>query len=487
MSGYLDIPGEVSIPGTGRAAAARTGSDGITRVEFNSQDSTKLHLRPRASSVPIRVRLSRETDLDRVFIGRLRIQPTSFEFTIHLRDRHGAAWADVNGDGHPDAYITRGGLSGKMASMPGRYSDEFLVSLVDGGYTERASEAGFQKKACPGRQVAWVDYNNDGRLDLYIVCGRRGEAFPNQLYEQGPDLRFRDVATEYGLDFPSLGAFAWIDVEQDGDQDLIWADLEGIWLYRNESPGFEAEQVQEWWVPYVHKIACADFDSDGDIDALVASATGNALLVNDGGRLLGESPSSLGLPSRAKTATWLDYDNDGLLDLYAWPQGIHLQQSDGNFKSTGIARVRSPFWWFVNARAIWFDADTDGDQDLLVMQRFVPRQLQRAWPAAFPFSADLYLNGGATKNHWLQIDLIGPPGNASAIGATVAVSTGHGNLQTFQVGQFDGAHFSQGHHRLYVGLGKAERVDTLTIRWPDGSRSVLEDVPVDRLIRVGAD
>jgi hypothetical protein len=458
----------------------------MSRVEFTFQDSAKLHLRPRASSVPVQVRLEPRTDLTRVFVGRLKIQPASHDFTIHLRDRHGAAWADVNEDGLPDVYITRGGLSGKMASMPGRYSDEFLLSTDDGVFRERALDAGFQKKACPGRQVAWVDFNGDGRLDLYIVCGRRGEAFPNQLYEQLPGLRFRDVAPKYGLNFPGLGVFAWIDVEKDGDQDLLWADLGGIRLYRNEPTGFHAEELQEWWVPYVHKIACADFDSDGDTDALVAAATGNVLLVNDGGRFLSESPSRVGLPARSKTATWLDYDNDGLLDFYAWPQGIHLQRSDGNFKSTGIARVRSPFWWFVNARAIWFDADTDGDQDLLVMQRFVPRPLQRAWPAAFPFSAELYLNRSVMENHWLQIDLSGPPGNAPGIGAAATISTGPGDTRTFQVGQFDGAHFSQGHYRLYVGLGAAEKVDSLTIRWPDGSRQVLTDVPVDRLLRIGA-
>ena len=98
----------------------------------------------------------------------------------------------------------------------------------------------------------------------------------------------------------------------------------------------------------------------------------------------------------------------------------------------------------------------------------------------FKWDIRTYLNT-ATENHWLQIKLIGSKGNRQAIGASVTVVTPDGQ-QTQMVGSNDGAFFSQGHYRLYFGLGSNKSVNSINIRWPDNQQQVLENVPGDALL-----
>ena len=91
-----------------------------------------------------------------------------------------------------------------------------------------------------------------------------------------------------------------------------------------------------------------------------------------------------------------------------------------------------------------------------------------------------YRNTIANDNHWLELRLIGKPGNPQAIGARVTLHTATGQ-QTQQVGLNDGAFFSQGHYRLYFGLGPHARADRMEIRWPDGQVQDLRDIEGNRL------
>jgi hypothetical protein len=91
-----------------------------------------------------------------------------------------------------------------------------------------------------------------------------------------------------------------------------------------------------------------------------------------------------------------------------------------------------------------------------------------------------YRNAIANGNHWLELRLVGKPGNPQAIGARVTLQTADGQ-QTQQVGLNDGAFFSQGHYRLYFGLGRHASAELMTIRWPDGQVQELKGVEGDRL------
>jgi hypothetical protein len=78
---------------------------------------------------------------------------------------------------------------------------------------------------------------------------------------------------------------------------------------------------------------------------------------------------------------------------------------------------------------------------------------------------------------------VGPTGNRQAIGTSVTVATPAGR-QTQVVGSSEGSYFSQGHYRLYFGLGAANKVDSMTLRWPDGHTQVLHDIPADNLLTI---
>ena len=105
--------------------------------------------------------------------------------------------------------------------------------------------------------------------------------------------------------------------------------------------------------------------ASGSLDVFSASKTGNTLLLNDGkGRFTIVDPATKGLPGESATANWVDFDNDGLVDLYAFPQGLFRQRRDHGFEATGL--LAFPARKYMAAIANWADFDNDGRRDLLI-------------------------------------------------------------------------------------------------------------------------
>ncbi|MEN8129400.1 MAG: CRTAC1 family protein [Pseudomonadota bacterium] len=486
----LPVAGSLRLPGRLRVSeqagfdisitTEATGSElENTTVQFRTKADAQLVLDPTFSAVPIQLDLELSVALDYVFVGRGLSHPPSHRFAIALRDRHGMAWSDYDGDGDMDVYIARGGLFGKMRMFDQPFSDELLVRNARGTYMDRASELRLIKSSCPARQVTWVDYNGDQRLDLYVTCGRKRGAFANQLHRQKANGTFVDVAEEIGLDYPELGTALWLDVDNDLDTDLLWGSRSGLWLHRNQLGEFTKELVGSG-AAYA-KLSPADYDGDGDLDVFAAAPSASLLLVNDKGYMQAVDTGPLGLPSKAKTAQWLDYDLDGRSDLFVFPDGLFRQLDQGTFTKTGILQVRSPFWRFVEPRAIWFDYDKDGMLDVLLAHRYYPRPIQKAFRSLFPFSVTLLHNRLTTTNHWIQIELVDQPPNRQALGAKVSVFTPE-RLQLQEVGQAEGSHYSQGHYRLYFGLGRYRRPTLVRIQWPDGTVQELSSPLGDQLL-----
>jgi hypothetical protein len=391
--------------------------------------------------------------------------------------------------------------------------DELLVSR-DGQprFTDITRAVGIEKRDCSGRHAKWVDFNQDGRLDLFVNCLDRGNvagAYGKQLYAQTSEGRLENVAARVGLDLPEqeLNDLAWLDVDNDGDMDLVTHENTGVHVYRQRDGRFQQEFMHrgkfergdipglkgdtfDYW-QFDGKMAFGDLDNDGDLDVFVSSKKANALLVNQGGGFQPADLGERGLPASSVSAVWVDYDNDGRLDLHAVPAGLYRQEPSGKFVATRLLATRPQA--YQAAILNWYDRDDDGALDALVAleDNFT---LWRWWERPFKGS-DVkgkddrfgwhiagYRNIGA-RGHWLQLNLVGPPGNPQAIGARVTLTTPLGK-PTQTVGASEGAYLSQGHYRLYFGLGDLERVPAIQIHWPDGRTSEVRDAAADRLLEV---
>jgi len=479
-----------------------------TALSFETAQDGKLVVVPGGQGLPLEFDFGGDIRPEQIFVGLGRVSPRSMSFALAMQDRHGHAWADINADGVLDIFITRGALAGTLPKLPPEAArgirDELLVSEAPGRFRDRTLDLGIEKKGCSGRHATWVDVDRDGVLELFVNCYDREAVdgdYPKQLYRRGADGIYRDVAAEFGLGLPAqqMGSFVWLDVDGDGDVDLLAYQNEGIFLYRNVSGRFVQETVvglnragagkigrdsETAWF-FDGKMIVGDMDGDGDADAFVSSKSGNILLVNEKGKFSAADLARLGLPERSMSAAMVDYDNDGLLDLHTVPQGLFRQVSGGRFERSGLLQVDESA--YRAAIANWLDIDNDGRVDLVLAVnpdpdykpwwRFKDRPVRGT-------SFDLMAHRNMTPSrHWLQVDLQGPAGNRQGIGAVISIETGAAR-QTRIVGAADGSFFSQGHYRSYFGLGDQPRATRVRVLWTDGVVQDLGPVEADRVLKV---
>jgi ASPIC and UnbV/FG-GAP-like repeat len=486
-----------------------------TDIGVATMGDGELDMEIETPGTPFAMQLDGTLPLNAVYVGLQKVSPRSRQFELTFQDRHGWAWADYNDDGRMDAFISRGALAGQLLTLPesleNGIQDELIVSEGPGKFRNVVREVGIDKRGCSGRKVNWVDFDRDGLLDLFIDCQDRGTVYakggyPKQLYRQTPDKRFVDVAADVGLGLPEHEVidFVWFDADNDGYLDLLTSEDTGFYLYRNhggksfsrefigrgkfvraDNPKLKGIAEEYWFVD--GKLTVADFRGSGNFDVFSSSKTGNALLVNDGnGHFSIVDPTTLGLPEESVTASWVDFDNDGLVDLYCLPQGLFRQRRDHTFDTTGLLAL--PPHKYMAAIANWADLDNSGRRNLLLARlenfsqwRWWEKLLHRNSEDRFAWNLAAYRNTATGSNHWLELRLQGKRGNPQAIGARVTARTAEGE-QTQQVGLNDGAFFSQGHYRLYFGLGTRTRAETLKIRWPDGQMQEMQSVDGNRLL-----
>lgn len=516
---------------------SKTSAMPQTRLEFSAATSGRLVVYPLSRGAPMKFSIDAPWARSSTFVGSNAVVPrstgnrtgagttgtgdecpTCLAFEVDLLDRHSMAWSDFNHDGIPDVFINRGALGGTLRLFPpevrDKVGDEFMVSESRGLFANQARELGIQKNDCSGRHVRWVDFDSDGLLDLFINCMERGNvagAYRKQFYRQGTDKKFVDVASQVKLDLPDAQIIdiVWFDADGDGVIDAFTNEDTGFYLYRfvdgayvrslihrgpflrSSVPGLKGNTYDYW--QFDGKISVADFNADGYLDVFVASKKGNVLLVNRNGKLVSVDPASLGLPTHSAAATWVDYDNDGRMDLHVVPDGLVRQRSDGRFEQTGLLALAQGR--YQAAIINWFDRDNDGTQDVIIALQ-ENATLWRWWDKLIKSSdvkgdrdarfdwKTLSYHRQQNSNHWLELKLAGLAGNPEAIGAYVTLTTKSGRRQARQVGVHDGSYFSQGHYRLYFGLGDETASVSLDIRWPNGNRQSLRDVSTDRLLTV---
>lgn len=398
-------------------------------------------------------------------VGTLAKPANDRRFVLTLRDRHGFAFADLRGDPETDAFAVSGGLGGAidLPGYEGRVQDELFIAS-GGRFHNGTPGSGLSKGTCRGRQVAAVDLDANGLLDLFESC----EGGPPKIYLKKVPGEFESVGPPRSL----ASTYRWVNLGG-RKPELLAAERGGIEVIRRAHHRWKFLQRIRGNARNgeIAHFAVNDFDSDGDLDVLAAARSGNTLLRNVRGRLREVPVSRLGLPRKSLAASFVDYNNDGDVDLHLIPQGLYRATNGGRFRRTGELAVGKRAGAAITS---WFDYDNDGLRDPIIAlgnAEFTRRMTVIRQHNLGP--------GG----HWLEVDLSGRPGNRQAIGTRVSLRAG-GKEQHQWVGQNDDSKHSQGHYRLYFGLGPAERVDALTVHWSDGTKTKLRGFAADRLLRL---
>lgn len=433
-------------------------------------------------------------------------------------------FVDATGSGRRDLLLTGDGGSRFHRALGGaRFSDATRSSGLSGGR--------WTAGACVG------DYDGDGRLDLYqagyvgfdaaraprraaterggfsIPVALSPNAFPpvgGVLSRNRGGGRFADETDRAGARNATGKGLQCLfaDLDQDGRPDLYIADdVTPDLLLRNRGGGRFADATSEAWLGDVKSsmgLALGDLDGDGDADLAVTQwiAHEKSLYLNllnerrgkdaPGRRLhFADANAAAGLgESTLDTVGWgvvfLDYDNDGRLDLLIAngstfetrddpeklvPQRLQLfhNEGDGTFRDASAA-AGPAFSVPIDARGLAAaDYDGDGRVDAAV--------------SVNGGTALLLHNALSNGNHWLELTLKGAGRNPDAVGARVTVTVAGGAAQTRWV-TAGGSYLSQNSFTLHFGLGKADRAERVEIFWPDGRRQVLKDAAADRRLNI---
>jgi hypothetical protein len=425
----------------------------------------------------------------------------------------GVAVGDYDNDGWPDVYVSCVLGSGKL------YHNE-------GGrrFADVTSRAGVGNAGRWGTSCAWVDYDRDGKLDLFVcnyvkfatladdqpcyagVSKTRTYCIPVAyensncvLYHNEGGGKFRDVSEESGVaaaSGKSLGVTIW-DYDGDGWPDIFVAnDTTAGFLFHNEKNGKFTEIGAESGIAYDENgsshsgmgIDAADARNDGRTAVVITNYYGQQTcyyVQTDSASFRDDRQPSLIGPQTVNSLgfglCFLDYDNDGWQDVlqvnghvqddiqtrepktpYAEPSLLLRNDGNGTFTEVGL-KAGKPFTDPLVARGLARgDFDNDGRVDALIACNNSPARLWR--------------NETTPSGHWLTLKLVGTKSNRDGIGAVVVVRT-VGMIQT-RMARTACSYLSSSDPRPHFGLGTASKAD-VEVHWPSGT--------VDRVTDMGAD
>ena len=387
----------------------------------------------------------------------------------------GCAWGDYDQDGYVDLVIVRHIHEENLDAIRGRdFASQVRPMALfhnngDGTFTNRTSMLGDltpnQRTSGPsfgnvwgaGFQPTWLDFDNDGDPDLYVVNDFGEFAEPNVLWRNdGPDgdggWTFTDISAESGTNAAIYGMGVAVgDYNLDGNLDLFITNLGDAVLFSNNGDGMT-------------------FSGAG-------GRTGNPLSV-DTGKFREQLRVSWG-------TVFFDYDNDGDEDLYVasgfldddpnnnrTEQPNLLLRNDGDGGFTDVSSISGAADWGISRGVAYADFNGDGCLDLYVTN--MGRSETRGERAR------LFQNQCDWDNNWLIVKLVGTESNRDGIGARVTLTAGgRSQIREVRAGSSSG---SQNMLPVHFGLGKSPSVDSLTIRWPSGIVQTIEDVSPNQLM-----
>ena len=435
---------------------------------------------------------------------------------------NGAAWGDIDNDGWIDIVVTAYGRNTLFRNNSnGTFTDISIQSGI-------GAEAGFWTGA------SWGDFNKDGFIDLY-VCGyveyesQETENISSQyaaevptsinpssftpsrnlLYVNNGNNTFSEEAVKAGVSNEagrSLSA-TWCDFDEDGWPDLYVAnDVSDNVFFRNLRNGtFDEISHSANVADYrgAMGLAVGDWDRDTDMDMFITHwiAQENALYNNLLAQNRGQNTSASYLVKFMDEAdryglgqasleyigfgtSFIDYNNDGFLDLFIVNGSTFQQQENpellvpmkdkiywnkgGNEGFFDVSSVSGEYFdrEYVGRGAAFADYDNDGDVDVYVANNAGPGILLN--------------NTGGNKNSWLKVKLNGRESNRDAIGARIRIVS-YSGIQVSQVGS-QSSYLSQNSVVQHFGMANDTKIDSLYIHWPSGASHTLLNLKTNQTI-----
>jgi hypothetical protein len=425
---------------------------------------------------------------------------------------------DYDNDGHVDLLVLRGA----WLFDEGRIRKSLLRNNGNGTFTDVTATAGLAHTEAPSQVGVWLDYDNDGDLDLFLGNESRADRsvfppepggagnYPSNLFANNGDGTFTDVARQAGVtnDRFCKGAAAG-DYDNDGWIDLFVSNIGRERLYHNNGDGTFTDVAEELGVvePVGRSFATwfFDVDNDGNLDIYVGSyelftedipawylglpfkSPPPRLYRNRGDGTFEDITRAAGLwrPMQPMGANFGDLDNDGWLDMYLTtgnPDYAALMpnlmfRNDGGDKFVDVTRAGG-FGNLQKGHGVAFaDFDHDGDQDVF-------NELGGFFRGD-TFYNTLYENPG-NQNHHLTLKLIGERSNRLAYGARikVVVDTPRGERALHRaVGSVSS--FGSAQARQEIGLGDATAIRDIEIWWPaSGIRQRLTGLEMDAFYEI---
>jgi enediyne biosynthesis protein E4 len=397
----------------------------------------------------------------------------------------------------------------------------------DGTFTDVTRKAGiYDDQIRWGAGCTFLDYDRDGHLDLFVchyikldpaqtpgpadppvcqwkgipvMCGPRGlTGDTNVLFHNNGDGTFTDVSEKAGILKPgprySITAVSY-DFDNDGWPDIYVAvDSEASILYHNNHDGTFTDIAVIAGCAYSENgheqagmgVGVGDYDCDGWFDIFKTNFADDTcnLYHNNGDGTFSDVTFSSGVGINNRYVAWgcgfVDYDNDGWSDIiqinghvypeidthdigqvYKNPRLVYRNMGNGQFKDVSSQMGPGITTPFSSRGAAFGDYDNDGDIDVLVLNMNDLPSLLR--------------NDGGNKQNWIKLKLIGTTCNRTAIGARARVVTGtHSQMDEVHSGS---SVMSQGDLRLHFGIGKAQLIDRIEVKWPTTQK-------IERFLRV---